>query len=73
MSDLKSCPFCGADPDEVELAEDNIGKWQCFFVKCGHCGARGSSYCAEESAKQDAIDTWNKTAKIVEDTYSERR
>ena len=53
MTELKPCPFCGADESflTIMVADRDI-----FFVKCCECGG-ASGICA---TSEEAADAWNR-------------
>lgn len=58
MTELKRCPFCGAEPPTVKVLHPldiNMASW----VVCGKCGVNTSAtFC-----KAKAIEAWNKRYK----------
>ena len=70
MRHLKTCPFCGADPEFVgevgaELASDDKGAKA--WITCQKCGGSISAFVGigviEELALKNAVAGWNSRAK----------
>ena len=62
MSELKPCPFCGA---EAEIRTETFGG-VVFYAWCDNCETRGDYYCTEA----EAITAWNTR---MDERYVERR
>lgn len=58
MTDLKLCPFCGADPDNLSLKVDEIGP----FIYCACCD---TIYTIANGTIEQVVKGWNRR---VEDT-----
>lgn len=60
MSEIKSCPFCGAhagaDGPVLQVSEQGH-----HYVWCGGCGASGPEQAFFQS---DAIPAWNRRARL---------
>ena len=66
MSGLKRCPFCGSTTVKLILENDK-DTGRCWYVGCGSCYARGTSFIEhangrqdESEAYQDITTTWGK-------------
>ena len=60
MSDLKSCPFCGA---EAEFVEDKDDDGRFVAVSCTNCGCgSGKHYPVGDDARPNAASEWNRRA-----------
>ena len=55
MTELKACPFCGHNEQEVAEGEYD-GFQHDFFVRCWNCGSQGAT-CG---TTKYAIIEWNK-------------
>ena len=55
MSDLKPCPFCGKDPNQMT---SELSDRPCFYYECENpkCGASEMGW---HDTEQEAIDAWN--------------
>lgn len=58
MTELKRCPFCGAEPPKIEVIRP-FGCSMTYFVICNSCGVETSDEISEEKA----IEAWNKRYK----------
>ena len=71
MEKLKSCPFCGSDPETHVSYEYSIGGglMLCFSVEC-NCGTkkslakrvRGDSFDKYIEIMNETIELWNRRA-----------
>ena len=55
MTELKSCPFCGADDVNLSVREDEDGE---SYIYCHVCN---SVYYGDQS--QNIIEMWNRRVK----------
>lgn len=65
--DLKSCPFCGGEPDILGIGYSGQADCSDVYVKCGECDAQGPAFVVDHSEGQDedeaateAIAAWNR-------------
>lgn len=57
-TELKPCPFCGADDPEIVEEIDHMLKQIYTFVRCPCCGASSGGHFR----KDVAIKRWNRRA-----------
>ncbi len=64
MEELKPCPFCGNTEIEIQHCHtpsvDPAGREPYFPIGCHECGA----WIDGSSTESEAIEAWNKRAKI---------
>lgn len=59
MSELKPCPFCGADYGFLEIIKCGVtGSSHVYAVMCCECGGRSG----RAETKDDAVEAWNRRA-----------
>ena len=56
MTELKPCPFCGADSCELAVKEDENGP----FIYCARCDA---VYTIANGTTEQIINGWNRRVK----------
>ncbi len=61
--ELKPCPFCGGEVENVKTFKDRYVFYQILFFKCKKCGAVVSFDNANSSINyMNAVETWNRRA-----------
>ena len=57
-SELKPCPFCGAEAKNINSGESIAGFARYDYIHCSYCGAEIRTSCRKDGYN-DAVDVWN--------------
>lgn len=63
MTELKSCPFCGADPCNLSINHDEMGA----YIYCATCD---SIYSNANEGNESLVNGWNRRTLSEDDVLA---